>query len=94
MAWVYILKCRDGSFYVGSTRDINARLYQHQTGQGAGYTKRRLPVELAYACEFERVDEAFAIEKQIQNWGRAKRQALIDGAFDLLPGLAKKNFRK
>jgi putative endonuclease len=92
MAWVYILKCADGSYYVGSTTHIHARVSQHASGIGARYTAQRLPVELVFAHECERIEEAFALEKQIQGWSRAKREALIEGRFDLLRGLSRKDF--
>ena len=92
MAYVYILRCRDGSYYVGSTRDLESRLYQHRTGIGAEYTRRRRPVKLAFAYELESVAEAYALEKRIQGWSRAKREALIRGDWDLLPLLARKDF--
>ena len=94
MAWMYILECGDGSCYVGSTRDLNHRISQHQSGKGAKYTSGRLPVELVYCEEYERVDEAYYREKQVQGWRRAKREALITGDPDLLPTLAKKIFDK
>ncbi|WP_146825382.1 GIY-YIG nuclease family protein [Aeromicrobium flavum] len=95
MAHVYILRCSDGSYYVGSTRHLEARLHQHRTGTGAEYTKRRLPVELLWSYAFESVADAFAAEKRIQGWSRAKREALMRGKFHLLPGLAKKrNWRR
>ena len=89
---MYILKCSDGTFYVGSTRNLDQRLWLHDMGEGAEYTKRRRPLNLVYCEEYPRVDEAFAREKQVQGWSRAKRQALIDGRFDELPGLSKKGF--
>ena len=92
MAHVYILRCADGSFYVGSTIDLRRRVGQHERGEGAAYTRRRLPVELVFSQEFDRVDDAYVVEKQVQNWSRAKRIALIEGRLDLLPGLAKKRF--
>ena len=91
---MYILQCADGSYYVGSTRDLERRLWQHNQGLGATYTARRRPVELVYAAEFDTVAEAYAREKQVQGWGRAKRQALIRGDFEALPALAKKDFGK
>lgn len=94
MAWIYILECADGSYYVGSTKDIERRLWEHQSGLGAKYTSRRLPVKLVYSEEYERVADAFAREKQVQNWSRAKREALINGEYDSLPPLAKKKFVK
>lgn len=89
MAWTYILECSDGSFYVGSTRSLDLRLEQHHLGMGSEYTRRRLPVKLAWAAEFEHIGAAFAFEKQVQRWGRAKRQALIEGRLEDLPRLAR-----
>ena len=77
--FVYILECSDGSYYVGSTRTLDERIRQHQSGEGAAYTRRRRPVRLVYVQEFQRIDEAFAMEKRVQGWSRAKRQALIAG---------------
>ena len=94
MAWMYILKCSDGSYYVGSTTNLELRVTQHQLGRGSRYTSGRLPVELVYAEEYERITDAYAREKQIQNWGRAKREALINGDLEVLPPLAKKKFDK
>ena len=94
MAWMYILECSDGSYYVGSTKDLEFRLSEHQEGTGARYTSRRLPVKLVYSEEYERVVDAYAREKQIQNWSRAKREALINGNTEMLPKLAKIIFTK
>jgi len=94
MAWMYILECSDGSYYVGSTKNLERRLSEHQEGLGARYTTRRLPVKLVYCEEYDRVADAFYREKQIQGWRRAKREALINGDPDLLPALAKKIFDK
>src|SRR3954468_20847109 len=94
MAYVYMLRCADGSYYVGSTHDLEARLWQHQSGFGAAYTRTRLPVELVWHAEYEHVGEAFTWEKRIQGWSRAKREALIRGDFAALPGLAKKDFHR
>ena len=92
MAWMYILKCADGSYYVGSTRNLDLRMSQHQSGKGSRYTSGRLPVELVYTEEYDRVIDAYAREKQVQNWGRPKREALINGKPELLSVLAKKEF--
>ena len=88
MPFVYMLRCSDGSYYVGSTTNLEVRLAQHQIGEGAAYTRRRRPVELVWFEEFSRVDQAFAREKQVQGWSRAKREALIAGKFGQLPGLS------
>ena len=92
--YMYILECRDHGYYTGSTIDLKRRLRQHKNGEGANYTKKRLPVKLVYYEEFERIDEAFYREKQIQSWSRAKKKALINHNNGDLPGLAKKVFNK
>ena len=93
MAYMYIVECADCSFYVGSSFDVEQRVWQHNNEGGAAYTRRRRPVKLVYFEEYARIDEAYAREKQVQNWGRAKRQALIDGVgMEILPALAKKRF--
>lgn len=77
VGWMYILKCDDGSYYTGSTKDLNRRLEEHEIGEGSNYTKKRLPVELVYFEKFNRIDFAFNREKQIQGWSRRKKEALI-----------------
>jgi putative endonuclease len=94
MAWLYILECSDGSYYVGSTSDLERRIWEHNEGLGAKYTARRRPVKLVYAAEFESIAEAYEREKQVQGWGRAKRKALIDGDYGALPELARKDFER
>jgi putative endonuclease len=90
MPATYILKCVDGSFYVGSTRDLATRLQQHASGLGSAYTAKRLPVELVWSAEFDRIDDAYVLEKRIQGWSRAKRLALIEGRFEALPDLSSR----
>lgn len=75
--FMYILQCNDGSYYTGSTKNLEIRLAEHNAGQGANHTKKRLPVTLVYYEEYNRIDEAFYREKQIQGWSRAKKEALI-----------------
>jgi putative endonuclease len=86
--YCYILECSDGSYYTGSTKNLELRLQQHQNGEGANHTKKRLPVKLVYVELFDRIDEAFYREKQIQGWSRAKKEALINGEFNRLPELS------
>ncbi|KQC34272.1 hypothetical protein AAU57_13690 [Nonlabens sp. YIK11] len=87
--WMYILLCSNGSYYTGSTNDLNRRMIKHQAGLGANHTKKYLPVELIYFEEFDRVQDAFYREKQVQGWSRAKKEALINGFSDELKKLAK-----
>ena len=86
MGVTYILRCADGTFYVGSTVDLERRLEQHNAGFGSAYTRRRLPVTLAWSEQFHRIEDAFAWEKQIQGWSHAKREAFIDGGLDAVLG--------
>ncbi|MBU3928279.1 MAG: DEAD/DEAH box helicase family protein, partial [Bacteroidetes bacterium] len=87
--YMYILQCRDGSFYTGSTKELALRIEQHKNGEGANFTANNLPVKLVYYETFERIDEAFAREKQIQKWSRAKKIALIQGDIKKLKQLSK-----
>ena len=82
------LECSDGTFYTGSTNNLDLRLLQHQNGEGANHTKKRLPVKLVYYEEFQRIDEAFYREKQVQGWSRKKKEALINSQSEKLPELA------
>lgn len=87
--WMYILECSDSSYYTGSTNNLELRLQQHQNGEGANHTKKKLPVMLVYYEEFERIDEAFYREKQVQGWSRKKKEALINSVPQYLPLLSK-----
>jgi putative endonuclease len=88
-AYMYILKCSDGSYYTGSTKNLEYRLFQHKSGKGANHTKNRLPVVLVYLEFYDRIEDAFHREKQIQRWTRAKKEALISRDMDLLKRLAQ-----
>jgi len=92
--YMYILECADGSFYTGSTKNLERRLWEHQNLLGANHTRKRLPVKLVYYEEYSRIDDAFYREKQVQGWSRRKKEALIKGEPELLPQLAKKIFRQ
>ena len=89
MGFMYILECSDGSLYTGSTKELKKRIQQHQRGEGANYTSKRLPVKLIYAEEYDRIDHAFAREKQIQGWRKIKKLALIGANLSDLNLLAK-----
>ena len=87
--FMYVLKCANGMYYTGSTKNLELRLAQHQNGEGANFTKKHLPVELVYYEEFHRIDEAFYREKQVQGWSRKKKEALINGDYNKLPELSR-----
>jgi len=88
--FTYILKCSDGSYYVGQTDDLERRFSEHQAGEGCKYTVPRTPVVLEWSQEFQSRDEAMAAEQQIKKWNRAKKEALIAGRFNLLSILSSR----
>ncbi len=90
-AFLYILRCKDGGYYVGTTRDsLELRVAQHNAGTFDGFTATRRPVELVFHQEFDHITDAISAERQVKGWRRAKKEALISGRYELLPGLAKR----
>jgi len=90
--YAYMLRCSDGSYYVGHTDDLDARIATHQAGLLSGYTQKRRPVQLVWHQEFAERDQAFAAERQIKGWSRAKKEALIRGDWDAIQLLSRKLF--
>jgi predicted GIY-YIG superfamily endonuclease len=88
--WAYILRCRDGSYYVGHTDDLDRRIGEHQTGAMPGYTCMRRPVEMVWSQDFASREEALSAELQIKRWSRAKKEALIQGDWTALSRAARK----
>lgn len=94
-AFIYILRCADGSYYTGLTRrGVDERMSEHAQGLIDSYTARRLPVELIFSEYFERVDEAVAAERRMKGWSRAKKEAYMRGDFESLSTLAKRKPKK
>ena len=89
MAYTYILKCKNGEYYVGSTIDMKRRLAEHQAGLGGRFTSSHLPVKLIYTEEYQTIEDAFRRERQLHGWSRAKKEALIKGDVELLKQLSK-----
>ena len=87
--YAYMLRCNDGSYYVGHTDDLELRFVQHQAGTFGGYTARRRPVKLVWSANFPTRDEAFAAERKLKGWSRAKKQALIARDWELISTLAQ-----
>jgi putative endonuclease len=79
-AWVYLLRCRDGSFYCGWTVDVDRRLAAHQAGTGARYTRSRLPVSLAVALPMPDASAARREEARIKRLSRREKLALVAAA--------------
>jgi predicted GIY-YIG superfamily endonuclease len=90
-AYLYILRCADERYYVGTTRDtLEKRVAENQAGHFDGFTKSRRPVALVFHKEFDRITDAIAAERQVKGWRRAKKEALIRGDFAALKQLAKR----
>ena len=87
--WTYLLRCADGSYYVGHTDDFDLRLAKHHDGTYGGYTSTRRPIVLVYAEAFDSRDDAFHRERQIKGWSRAKKEALAREDWQELKRLAR-----
>ncbi|HEX8300188.1 MAG TPA: GIY-YIG nuclease family protein [Sphingomonas sp.] len=84
-----MLRCRDGSYYAGHTDDLEVRMAQHARGTIPGYTHDPRPVELVWCGDAPTRDEAFAMERRIKGWSRAKKEALIAGDWERISELAR-----
>ena len=91
-AFVYMLRCADGSFYVGSAtgNDLTLRIAQHEAGTFEGYTSLRRPVTLVWSEFFDRITDAIAVERKIKGWSRKKKEALIAGDWSSIQRVAKR----
>ena len=93
-AFVYILRCADGSYYTGTARSgLDQRIAEHSAGTYDGYTASRRPVTLVFFQWFDRITDAIAAERQLKGWSRAKKEALIRGDVDQLRTLARRRER-
>jgi len=92
--YVYMLRCADGSYYVGHTDNLEERITKHERGEIPGYTRTRRPVRLVFADEFPTREQAIARERQIKGWSRAKKEALIKGNWGRLQRLTFSGQRK
>ena len=93
MAWVYVIRCSDGSYYSGSAVDLEKRIAEHMAGAFDGFRSKRLPVKLVFSCEMPTLHDAFLRERQIKGWTRRKKDALINGDWDKLIEYSKSKGR-
>jgi putative endonuclease len=78
MYYVYILLCRGGSYYIGSTNNIDKRFKDHLAGRGARYTKSHKPEKIIYREKFSTKSEALKREAELKKWSKTKKEALIN----------------
>jgi predicted GIY-YIG superfamily endonuclease len=87
---IYILQCSDGTFYTGLTKDLDARVKEHEIGAyPESYTFGRRPVKLVWSKVAESYTEAFQWEHRIKGWSRAKKEALIRGDIERIHEIVK-----
>jgi tRNA/rRNA methyltransferase len=77
--WTYILRCADHSYYTGRSDDLDAHIAGHHAGTVPGYTHTRRPIELMWSHAFPTLEQAIAAQRQVKNWSRARKEALIGG---------------
>jgi putative endonuclease len=89
---VYILRCADGSYYTGLTKqNVEARVWEHNNlPDEKGYTAKRRPVKLVFTETYDRILDAIARERQIKGWSRRKKEALIGLDYEGLPELSRR----
>jgi putative endonuclease len=91
-AYLYILRCADGSYYTGTARlGLEQRVAEHNAGTYGGYTAQRRPVILVFSQWFDRITDAIEAERQVKGWPRAKKEALIRGELWRLPELSRRH---
>jgi predicted GIY-YIG superfamily endonuclease len=91
--FVYIVRCADGSFYVGHASNVDDRVKLHNDARGALWTACRRPLTLAYQEQHPSNAKAIARERQLKRWSHAKKLSLIDGDLGKLKSLAKRRIR-
>jgi putative endonuclease len=94
--YIYMLRCADGSYYVGNAtgHDLSTRIDQHNAGSYPGYTFSRRPVVLVWSEYFDRITDGIAVERQIKGWSRAKKEALIGSDWSNLSKLSRRRAGK
>jgi predicted GIY-YIG superfamily endonuclease len=87
--WVYMLRCRDGSYYTGHTDNLERRIAEHDCGTIPCYTHDRRPLHLVFSQDFATREEALAMERRLKGWSRAKKEALVDGNWEAINRLGR-----
>ena len=89
--YVYLIRCLDGSYYIGFTHNLQKRMQEHKGGYGSKHSSERGINDLLYYETFQSKTEALEREKQLKGWSRAKKEALMTGDKDQLRKLSLSN---
>lgn len=76
--FVYILQCKNGTYYTGYTNNLENRIKKHNSGHGAKYLRGKLPVELVYKKEYKYYKKAVGREREIKGMNRREKEVLIE----------------
>ena len=88
--FVYIVECKDSSYYTGVTNDLDRRLWEHNSDENrSSYTYKRRPIILKYFQRFQDINQAIEFEKQIKGWSIKKKEALFREDWEEIERLAK-----
>jgi putative endonuclease len=93
-AWLYILRLKSGSLYIGATTDLKQRYQDHQNGKACRTTKLDPPIRVVYSESLPTFSDARKREAQIKRWSRAKKEALVAGDIVKLRNLSKSRNKK
>jgi putative endonuclease len=76
--FIYIIQCKNGTYYTGYTQNLNQRIKEHNSGRGARYLKGKLPVKLVYAKEYRYYKNALLAERRLKKLTRSQKLKLIE----------------
>lgn len=89
--YVYMLRCSDGSLYVGMTNNIDRRLSEHESGRNEkSYTYKRRPLSLVFCAQYKYVLNAIKREKQLKRWTAQKKKVLVSENFSVLRSFSRR----
>ena len=80
--WLYIIECRNGTYYTGTTSNLEERWKAHTDGSGSNYTRKHPPKKLVFVKEFRSIYEARERELQVRKWSQEKKNKLISGEWE------------
>ena len=89
MYFVYVLRTRSNTLYIGVTQALHRRVDAHNSGRGAGWTKVHPGAQIVYSESYPTLGLARKREIQLKRWSRAKKEALIAGDVATLKNLSR-----